>query len=203
MFTGIVETTGTIEKVDRKKSGLGFSIRPRKLWHEKLRIGESIAVDGVCLTVVRVQKNSFFVDVVSETLQATTLGKRSIGDCVNLERSLRLGDSLGGHFVFGHVDATGKIAEKKKRGDDYLLTISTPFSIMKYLTPKGSVGVDGISLTIQKIYPKTFQVAIIPHTALVTSLGWKGSGDLVNIEIDMMAKQVYQYLNQFKIRSKH
>ncbi|MBI4388314.1 MAG: riboflavin synthase [Candidatus Omnitrophica bacterium] len=201
MFSGIVQTIGKITQAEPRGGGLQMTIAPKRLWREKIRIGESIAVSGVCLTVVKTLRNSFTVELIAETLAATTFAQASVGDWVNLERSLRLSDYVGGHFVFGHVDGTGRILKKLKRGDDYVLRIATPRSIKPCLAPKGSIAVDGISLTIQKIYPNAFQVAIIPHTASVTTLVAKGAGSNVNIEADMMAKQIYQYLNQFRIRS--
>ena len=203
MFTGIVQKIGTVTSAKQEAGVLELQIRFKKPWPNLLHKGESIAVDGVCLTVIRSTRTSFAVQAVPETLDSTTLGNGIAGKYVNLERSLRLQDFVGGHFVFGHVDTTGKILKRVKRGDDYLIQITTPSEIRPYLVPKGSIAVDGISLTVQRIYQGSFEVAVIPHTAGCTTIALKKKGERVNIEVDMMAKQVYQLLKQSKFRSKH
>ena len=202
MFTGIIQKIGQIQKKTRLKSGVQFTIRIVKPWKERFAEGESIAINGTCLTVTQFSGKTFTVQAVPETLTTTTLGNLEIGDSVNLERSLRLGDSLGGHFVFGHVDAKGRILKKVKRGKNYLFTIELPKQIQPYLVPKGSVALDGISLTVQSLSQRAFACAVIPHTARVTTLGQKSVGEQVNLEADMMAKQLFHYLKKSKVRSK-
>ncbi len=188
MFTGIVENKGKIIK--RQDSGgivrfkIGF-VRKEK---RKLQIGESIANDGVCLTAVKVSPGNFEVDVVRETLASTTLGDLKKGDLVNLERSLRYGDVIGGHFVTGHVDGKGQIAKIERQGKNWLFWFQASKQLSSILAHKGSVAVDGISLTIQGIQGRKFKIAIIPHTLQETTLGKKKAGDWVNLEIDMITR---------------
>lgn len=201
MFTGIIEKKGMLLRA--KKAGrileMTIGIKP---WPDVIRIGESIAVEGVCLTVIRRKRDSFMIEAVPETLRATTLGNLKVGDRVNLERSLRAGSRLGGHFVFGHVDGVGRIVKKVKLGKNYSFAIQVPPAVRPYLVPKGSVAVDGISLTIQKVLADGFEMAIIPHTAEETTIGGKGVGSPVNLEADMMMKYINEYLNRCRIWSK-
>jgi len=193
MFTGIVQETGRLlAKVPQKtKTLLTLQASPRFL--KNVTLGESIAVDGVCLTVIRRTPDTFSVEAIPETLKSTTLGRLTAGKAqVNLEKALRFGDSLGGHILSGHVDSTASIQEVKKRGGNYLLSIRPSKKFLKQLIPKGSVALDGISLTVQKISGREFQVGIIPHTWKVTSLRHKKEGDDVNVELDL----VYQYVRK-------
>ncbi len=197
MFSGIIEKTGVIIKKEKKRSGIRLTIESEP-WPDSLELGESISVSGICLTVIEIHDDSFSVDVVPETLRDTTAGKWKKGSRVNLERSLRAMDRLGGHFVSGHVDGVGKIRRKTVRGGNLLLAIAIPPSIIRYFVPKGSIAVDGISLTIQKLNPDSVEAAIIPETIRATTIGSKKRGDPVNLEIDMMAKGVYHFLENWK-----
>lgn len=187
MFTGIIENRGKI----LKSTACGGQLRVRigLLRQEKdLRLGESIAVDGVCLSVTDFGKKWFSVDIIRETLQATTLGAKKAGDRLNLERSLKLGDRLGGHFVTGHIDGTGEIVKIAKAGKNLSLQIKTGADIIKLLAVKGSIAVDGISLTIQSLDRKSFSVGLIPLTLRETTLGDKRAGSRVNLEADLITR---------------
>lgn len=187
MFTGIVENLGIVVKKEERGGQVRFRFRLQKK-EKNLKIGDSIAVDGTCLTAIRTTPTSFEVDVVRETLQATTLGRLELGGCVNLERSLRAGDELGGHFVTGHIDGRGRIVKIVKRKRNTTLFIQAAKDIIALLASKGSVALDGISLTVQKVHGATFEIAVIPHTLKVTTLGFKKVGSEVNIEIDIVAR---------------
>lgn len=190
MFTGIIECTGTIEAAARTAAGVRLALRAaRALPH--LQIGESIAVDGVCLTVV-VHDGAFRfeVDVGPETLARTTLGRRGEGDRVNLERALRVGDRLGGHMVSGHVDGVGAIEGIAADGDARFYRFVAPDEVRRYLVAKGSVCVDGVSLTVSRVTEPGFEVMLIPHTLSETTLGDRRVGDPVNLEADLIGKYV-------------
>ena len=187
MFTGIVENQGIVVKKEERGGQVRFGFR---FWKKEkgLKIGDSIAVSGVCLTAVRVSPRGFEVDVVRQTLEATTLGTLEHGGRVNLERSLKIGDGLGGHFVTAHIDGRGTIAKTEKRGRNTTLFLTASKDIIALLADKGSVACDGISLTVQKVRGKMFQIAVIPHTLKVTTLGLKRVGSEVNLEIDIVAR---------------
>jgi len=187
MFTGIIRNRATV----LQKSEMGGQIRfAFKLKHPEkgFEPGESLAVNGVCLTVTRIKYPFFHVDVVRETLRDTTLKYLNKGDVVNLERSLRFGNLVGGHFVFGHVDGVGSVQKIVRNGKNQLWTIQAPPSVIPYLAVKGSIAVDGISLTIQNLSKQNFQAALIPHTLRETALVKKREGDRVNLEVDMLAR---------------
>lgn len=190
MFTGIIEETGKIQKVIQKPMRLGIDVEVDQV-AQGTKIGDSIAVDGVCLTVVRINKNILSFEAIPETVKTTTLSGSCPGQRVNLERALKVGDRLGGHFVTGHVDGTGVIRSKKLTKGNVEFVIGAPVSFLKYLLPKGSVAVDGISLTVVRAGRGSFSIYMIPHTAKVTSLGSKHSGQKVNIELDILAKQAH------------
>ncbi len=195
MFTGIIEQLGEVRKIESISGNKKLFIKPASFWQD-LKIGESIAVDGVCLTVVGFKKDFFAAEVMPATLSQTTLGSLKLGEYVNLERSLMPASHLSGHFVSGHIDGMGVISNKQK-GKDVILSIKVSAEIIKYLLPKGSIAVDGISLTIGEIKNKEFIAYLIPHTLKNTNLQFKNVGDKVNIEIDLLAKAVYQYLQNF------
>jgi len=194
MFTGIVEGTGAIKGIDRIGSGLKLTILPL-FEASDIRIGDSVSVDGVCLTITKIKGNEFEVDVSSETISRSTVGLLSQGDKVNLERALRVSDRLGGHLVSGHIDGTGKILKKVPSERSYLLEIEVDEKMSRYMVEKGSVAVDGISLTINRCERNSFEVNIIPQTAKETTLLEKNPGDPVNIETDMVGKYVEKFLN--------
>lgn len=187
MFTGIVQKRGRILRIQNTGKQRQFLIQP--LGPEaKLAPGESIAVDGVCLTVSEMKRRRFQVEAIHETLEATTLKYLKAGDLVNLERALRWGQPFGGHFVTGHVDGTGTIKEIRRKGKNVTLTLSIPPGLIRYLAPKGSVALDGISLTVQSCRGKLFTVGLVPYTLRATALGGKRKGDRVNIEVDLVAR---------------
>ncbi|MCB9800272.1 MAG: riboflavin synthase [Candidatus Omnitrophica bacterium] len=184
MFTGIIQNKGKV--IFRRSQGatVRFAFRFQRK-ERKINLGESIAVNGVCLTVTRKRTNGFEVDAVPETLQATTLGALKPGDWVNLERSLRYGDLIGGHFVTGHVDARIRITGIAKEGQYQTLWMELPKRLSKMVAAKGSVALDGISLTVQALRANRFKIAVIPHTLTETTLGLKQKGDFLNFEVDM------------------
>ena len=184
MFTGIVEELGTVNARD----GGRFTFEAATVL-EDLKIGDSVAVNGCCLTVVEIGEGWWRADAVDETLQRTNLADLRAGDPVNLERPVRLADRLGGHLVQGHVDAVGEIVDAAPD-----LRVKAPSDLLKYVVTKGSITIDGCSLTIVDVFDDGFSVAIIPHTAEVTTLGRKGRGDRVNLEVDLVAKYVERLL---------
>jgi riboflavin synthase len=190
VFTGIVEGIGKIETLRAQAGGSRRIVVTSELAVGKLPLGASIAVNGVCLTVVARKAGRFEADVGPETLRVTTFGKLRAGDRVHLERPLRIGDSLGGHLVAGHVDAVGRIDARKPMGDALSLRIAVPKELSPYLAVKGSVTVDGVSLTVNEVRGSTFSVTLIPHTLIATCLGERKTGDRVNIEADLIAKHV-------------
>ncbi len=187
MFTGIIENQGIVTKKEKRGGQIRFRFQFRKK-ERYLKVGDSIMTDGVCLTAVRAAPGYFEADVVRQTLEATTLGTLELGSSVNLERSLKAGDELGGHFVTGHIDGRGKIIRIEKRKKNTTLFIKASKDIIHLLADKGSVACDGISLTVQKVRGTTFQIAVIPHTLKVTTLGIKKTGSEVNLEVDIVAR---------------
>ncbi len=188
MFGGIIQNEGLVVEKHRRSGGQVRFVFEFKNKERRLALGESIAVNGVCLTVTEIFPKGFAVDVIPETLQSTNLKSLQSGQYVNLERSLKWGDRLSGHFVTGHVDGCGTIREIKKRGKNRLMMIRPPQKIHNLLAQKGSIAVDGISLTIQSLTAKDFGVALIPHTLEETALKRKTQGDLVNLEIDLITR---------------
>ncbi len=201
MFTGIIEGLGTIKEIQPAGQGKQL-ILDADFVLDETRIGDSIAVNGVCLTVVALARKRFHVDASPETLSKTTLGRAKIGDRVNLERALRLSDRIGGHLVAGHVDGLGSIKQKKRVGNSIVVAINVPESITRYLIEKGSVAVDGISLTVNHTRRDGFDVSIIPHTAKMTTIDLYRIGDLVNIEADMIGKYVERFILEMKLSDK-
>ena len=193
MFTGIIEDLATVAAVEPLGEGRRLVVASM-IPNAELAIGESITVDGACMTVTHATGEGFAVDVSAESLRRTTLGELEAGDAVNLERSVRMSDRLGGHLVSGHVDGTGVVADVRAEGESSIYTFEVPAPLAALLVEKGSVAVDGISLTCFNCTASGFQVAIIPHTATVTSLGRKKAGDRVNIENDLIGKYVARLL---------
>lgn len=187
MFTGIVEELGTVRRIQGKSEGATLEIQASEVLTDA-KVGDSIAVDGACLTIVALTPTVFAADVSAETLRRTTLGKRTVGEQVNLERSLRLSDRLGGHLVLGHVDEVATICAWKDEGDASLMRVTISDNTRRYITYKGSVTVDGISLTVSSVSEDSFEVALVPHTKQVTTLGTKRNGASVNIEVDLIAR---------------
>ncbi len=193
MFTGIIEDLGTVEGIKHTDKGALMSFGTA-LPLSRISIGDSIAVNGACLTVVRKRRGVIAMDVSAETLRRTTLGTLAAGDRVNLERCLTLDKLLGGHLVSGHVDGVGKIVAITPEGDSKLYTFEVPPAQVRYLVEKGSVAIDGVSLTVFAIAGRRFSVALIPHTLKLTTLGRKGPGAAVNVESDMLVKYVERIL---------
>jgi riboflavin synthase alpha subunit len=198
MFTGIVETLGRVGAVETGAAGgrrLRIAVPDEAGW--RLALGESVAVSGVCLTVVDTSPGRLAFDLAEETLRVTTLGGLAAGDPVNLERPLRLDARLGGHLVLGHVDGVGRVTGVKREGDGARLEVEAPAGLRPLLIPKGSVTVDGVSLTVAAIEHEAFAVALIPHTLLVTTLGRRRPGDPVNLEMDVIGKYVRGFVEQW------
>jgi len=193
MFTGIVEDLGTLREVRRGSESARLRVATR-LPVAEIHDGDSIAVDGACLTVVARSSDSFDVEASRETLDCTTLGERRPGDRVHLERAMRLGDRLGGHLVTGHVDGTGSVVATTHRGPSLEVTYAAPPPVARYLIPKGSVTIDGVSLTVNGVERDRFHVMLIPHTLEVTHLGRRRPGERVNLEADLIGKYVERLL---------
>ena len=197
MFTGLIEGTGKLKTIEPRGKDMRLSIQA-SFDLEGFQTGESVAVDGVCLTVVSWQARTFMVDVSQETLSRSTLGQRSAGDEVNLERALRLGERLGGHLVNGHVDGQGSVMARKQRGDSLVFTFELVAELGRYIIEKGSVAVNGVSLTVNRCDEQSFDVNIVPHTARVTTIGSLRVGDEVNIEVDIIGKYVERFVRTFQ-----
>ncbi len=194
MFTGIIEEVGKIESIKPISSGRTLTISAEKIL-ENLCAGDSISVNGVCLTVTKFSSGNFDVDAVGETLNKSTIRLLGVGDKVNLETALQLSQKLGGHIVQGHVNATGEISELQKLGENYLLSVIIPLELEKYLIKEGSIAIDGISLTIAQMLNNKCTFSIIPYTWLNTNLSAKKIGDSVNIEVDVIARYVEKLLH--------
>lgn len=193
MFTGIIEGLGVIREIKTSGRGGVFTIEAG-FELDRTKIGDSVSVSGACLTVVRIGGNVFSVDVSPETLSKTTFGNAKIGDRVNLERALRFMDRLDGHLVSGHIDGTGRISGRKTESNAVIVSFDVPESLAGYMIEKGSVAVDGISLTINSCGKTGFEIAVIPHTAKLTTIGFRQVGDAVNIETDMIGKWVERFV---------
>ena len=189
MFTGIIEEMGVVKEVGKTLQGSGVTILAKTVLNG-LKVGDSVTVNGVCLTVVGCDGTEMKADISPETLTVTTLGTLKAGGPVNLERAMRLGDRLGGHLVTGHVDSVGTIRSRVQEGDAIQVVIEASRDILRYCVPKGSITVDGISLTVNDVTDRWFRVTIIPHTAKVTTLGIKQVGDAVNLETDLIGRYV-------------
>jgi len=196
MFTGIVEEIGTITSIQRRSEGFCISIESPHV-SEGLVTGESVSVNGVCLTVVSVSaKRAFSVEVVAETLEKTNLVFLGPGDHVNLERSLRLGDRLSGHLVLGHVDGMGEITSKTRTGIGETMVIRVPIELVRYIALKGSVAVDGVSLTVSNLSGRDMEIALIPFTLKSTIIGSYNFGTKVNVEVDVIARYLERLMSE-------
>lgn len=188
MFTGIIQALGKITRIDRGADSARIEINAGGLDLDDVKLGDSIAVSGPCLTVIEFDANSFAVDVSMETLERTTLGGKRVGTAVNLEKALRLSDRLGGHLVSGHVDGVGRVIERTAVDGYVRFRIDAPRALAKYFAEKGSISVDGVSLTVNAVSGTSFELMIIPHTLQETTLGALAGGDPVNLEIDLVAR---------------
>ncbi len=193
MFSGIIETTGTLTAVAKTEVGARLTLTPT-LPLAEISLGESICINGTCLTVTEIGATTLSFDVSAESLRRTNLGNLTVGDAVNVERSLRMSDRLSGHVVSGHVDGVGQVDTIVPEGDSFLYTFAIPADLSRYLVEKGSVAVDGISLTVFHCTPSRFTCAIIPHTHHVTTLHRRKPGDPVNIEVDMQGKYIEKFV---------
>ncbi|HEY3333407.1 MAG TPA: riboflavin synthase [Capsulimonadaceae bacterium] len=189
MFTGIIEAIGTVENIERAEEHARLTVSAPEIL-TGVKLGDSIAVNGTCLTVVEISDNGVSFDAVYETMRKTALGHLATGDPVNLERSMLADGRFGGHIVQGHVDATGSIASIRQVENSYMVYVDVPRDMMRYIVRKGSIAVDGISLTVVDAEDRTFSVSIIPHTWEATNLSSKRAGDPVNIETDIIGKYV-------------
>lgn len=197
MFTGIIVEMAEAVSLRKKQPGACLLIKTPGLAKGAV-IGDSIAVNGVCLTVISIEGDLLSFDLSHETLLSTNLGSLKPGDRLNLEPSLRPDGKLGGHFVTGHIDTVGTIKAKTVAGDTYKITIEAPAEVTSLLVEKGSVAIDGISLTVVEVFEDSFTLVIIPHTANITTLGFKKAGDMVNVEADILGKYVARFLGRDK-----
>jgi riboflavin synthase len=199
MFTGIVEEAGTVESIKPTGKSFGLTVRAH-VSGRGLKIGASVAVNGCCLTAVKISPRGkarlIQFDLLQESWQRTNFKFATVGSLVNLERSLRANGELGGHFVTGHVDGLGKIVRWERAGKDHVLDITAPPDVLRYVVPKGSITVDGISLTVATVQKKGFRIWIIPHTFAVTALRERKIGDVVNLEADLLGKYVEKFLSE-------
>lgn len=200
MFTGIIEEVGTVKEVHRNGNNSFIRIQAKKVLDD-VHIGDSIAVNGVCLTVTKYDSDIFQADVMNETLSRSSLGTLHSGSHVNLERAMAANGRFGGHIVAGHIDGTGIITDIKNDGIAVWYTISANSEIMRYIVEKGSIAIDGISLTVAKIGANNFSVSVIPHTSGKTILSSKKIGDIVNLENDIIGKYVEKLMNPTKQES--
>ena len=198
MFTGIIEELGEIVAI-KTSAGSGKVIIRTSSVANGTKIGDSISVNGACLTVSEINKNNLTMDILRETLDKTTLSSSAVGNKVNLERSLQPSSRLGGHFVFGHVDCRGRVEEVKRIGRDWLFRISVEENLMPLIAPKGSIAIDGISLTVAEVDKTYFTVYIIPHTFEETTMQFRKQGSEVNVEADMLARYVYRIIEAKKV----
>lgn len=196
MFTGIIQDLGRVASREARGVDARLTIATQRMDLSKVAIGDSICVQGVCLTATSVSGNAFTADVSHETLSLTTLGDLQVGSPVNLEPSLRAGDPLGGHLVSGHVDGVAEVAAVSKDGDSLRVNITVPSALARYIARKGSVTVDGVSLTVNEVSAATFGVNLIPHTQSVTTLGGLRVGTRLNLEIDTVARYVERLAEQ-------
>jgi riboflavin synthase len=201
MFTGIIEETGIIEFLQKGSRSSKIGVSASKIL-EDIKVGDSINTDGVCLTVTSVNNGHFTADIMPESMDRSSFAAMKTGTRVNLERAVRLSDRLGGHLVSGHIDCTGTILKTRKDENALWLTISSEKQGLRYIVEKGSVAIDGVSLTVTSVENSSFSVSIIPHTLSVTSFLFKRTGDVVNIEFDIIAKYVEKLANGNHLKGK-
>lgn len=195
MFTGIVEEIGVVKALESSLAGTRLTILASTVM-ETLTVGASVSVNGACLTVVAVGDREFLAEVSRETLSVTALGRLITSAPVNLERALKINERIDGHLVSGHVDGVGTLTSRRQEGNAIVLRIEAPKEVLRYCVPKGSITVDGASLTINELNDRSFSVAIIPHTAKMTTLGVKQAGEAVNLEADLIGKYVERLLQE-------
>ena len=198
MFTGIIQAIGQIKTKDMHDKGAVLSFVSSELDFSNVAIGDSIAVNGVCLTAIEISDNSFKADLSQETLDCSIFGDLSVGDDVNLEKALRLNQGIDGHLVSGHVDGQGEVVDRTIQGESTRFKISAPQNLVKYIARKGSITINGVSLTVNSIDANVFDVNIVPHTLTATTLGLLNIGNQVNLEVDLIARHLEQLLNNNK-----
>jgi riboflavin synthase len=203
VFTGLVEDIGTVVRADRRSDALVITVRPAAIAVAELGLGDSVSHDGVCLTVTERAGDTYQVLAGAETLKRTTLGELRIGAKVNLERAMKLSDRLGGHLVAGHVDAIGEIGSRRDLGANIVYNVRAGSDVVRYVVEKGSIAIDGISLTVNRVDGDGFDVAIIPHTASKTTLVDKTVGRRVNLEVDVIGKYVEKLLAGYRTSGSH
>jgi riboflavin synthase len=196
MFTGLIETQGVVTHVQKASGGAQIQIYAPEFGRD-MALGDSIAVDGACLTVSQFQRGAFVADVSDETLSKTTLGSLHQSSKVNLERAMRLSDRMGGHMVTGHIEGVGRLLLRHPAGNSTIYQFQVPPSLMDYVVPKGSIAVDGISLTVAQIRGESFAASVVPHTESITTLKDKPIGAPVNIEVDVMDKYVKRFVDLY------
>ncbi len=195
MFTGLIEAAGTLRRTSPLPRGATLTIAAPPSMVAELILGESVAVDGACLTVTATTHDAFTADASAETLARTTLGERRVGDALHLERALKVGDRLGGHLVAGHIDDTGELRRRQALGEAVELWFAAPPSVSRYLVAKGSIAIDGVSLTVNQVQGDLFSVVLIPHTQGIVRLHQKPVGGRVNLEADIIGKYVERLMN--------
>ena len=198
LFTGLVEDVGVIERAERRSDAMQLSIVTQRVDSSELAVGDSIAIDGVCLTATECGPRGFTALAGAETLRLTTLGQRRVRDRVNLERALRVSDRLGGHIVQGHVDGTATLSSRRDMGSNLELEFRPPAELLRYIVAKGSIALDGISLTVNRVSGTSFAVALIPHTVEATTLRDRTVGSSVNVEVDLVAKYVERLVEGYR-----
>ena len=198
MFTGIIQAIGQIKTKDMHDKGAVLSFTSSELDFSNVAIGDSIAVNGVCLTAIEISDNSFKADLSQETLDCSIFGDLSVGDDINLEKALRLNQGIDGHLVSGHVDGQGEVVDRTIQGESTRFKISAPQNLVKYIARKGSITINGVSLTVNSIDANVFDVNIVPHTLTATTLGLLNIGNQVNLEVDLIARHLEQLLNNNK-----
>ena len=194
MFTGIIEELAQIKSIESRKKGIRYSVSAEFVMDD-LKIGDSISVNGVCLTIIETRENCFYLDLVEETLNKSNLGELKVGDFVNLERAMKATNRFGGHIVQGHVETVGVILEKHMQDEEAMLSVGLDPEWLRYCIPKGAITLDGVSLTIAKIDGNIIEVALIPHTLVNTTLGVKDKTDTLNIETDIIGKYIDRLLS--------
>jgi riboflavin synthase len=202
MFTGIIQELGKIQKVESKKGNKTFVVKASKILKKKKK-GQSIAVNGACVTIVKLTKNSFTFEAIAETLEKTNLGVLKKSDEVNLEPALKIGQELDGHLVQGHIDTKGTVLSFKEENKHIILRIEFPMEMSRFMAFKGSITINGVSLTISHLQDKSFGVDLIPHTLKNTNLGKLTKGDKVNLEVDMISKYIERMLNHKESQTKY
>lgn len=196
MFTGIIEEIGTVRRIERGAAGARLTIAAKTVL-EGTKLGDSIATNGVCLTVVSLTADSFSADVMAESLRRSGLGQLQSGSPVNLERAMPLNGRFGGHIVSGHIDGTGKVASQRREDNAVWVTVHAPAALLRYIVEKGSIAIDGVSLTVAAVDQTGFSVSIIPHTGAETILLGKKPGETVNLECDVIGKYVEKLLTPY------